>query len=285
MLGQVKFPCKHKNKKYILVLQVVDVSHRPLLSLRVCTTLGLVKFCKNVSVSSPLSSNNDMEMLNIYRIRAEEIVNQFSDIFNGYGKMEGEVTLEVDTTVPPVIQQPRRVPIALRDKLQAELDKLQQDGIITREYNHTEWVSNILLVRRGSEGSNALRICLDPIPLNKALKRPNLQFVTLDEILPELGQAKVFSTVDAKKGFWHVVLDENSSKLTSFWTPFGRYRWLRLPFGITSAPEIFQTKLQEIIHGLKGVECLADDLLIYGRGETFEEALVDHNRNLEKLLL
>lgn len=285
VLGQVKFPCKHKNKKYILVLQVVDVSHRPLLSLRVCTTLGLVKFCKNVSVSSPLSSNNDMEMLKIYRIRAEEIVDQFSDIFNGYGKMEGEVTLEVDTTVPPVIQQPRRVPIALRDKLQAELDKLQQDGIITREYNHTEWVSNILLVRRGSEGSNALRICLDPIPLNKALKRPNLQFVTLDEILPELGQAKVFSTVDAKKGFWHVVLDENSSKLTSFWTPFGRYRWLRLPFGITSAPEIFQTKLQEIIHGLKGVECLADDLLIYGRGETFEEALVDHNRNLEKLLL
>lgn len=56
-----------------------------------------------------------------------------------------------------------------------------------------------------------------------------------------------------------------------------------MPFGISSAPEIFQLKLQEIIQGLKGVECLADDLLIYGSGDTLKEALEDHNRNLEQL--
>lgn len=224
-------------------------------------------------------------MLRVYRISAEEIVRKFDDIFEGYGKMPGKVKLEIDTTVSPVIQQPRRVPIALRTLLKAELNKLEKDGIISREYNHTEWVSNLLLVKRGPKGSESLRICLDPIPLNKALKRPNLQFVTLDEILPELGQAQVFSTVDTRKGFWHVELEEASSKLTSFWTPFGRYRWLRLPFGISSAPEIFQTKLQEVIQGLDGVECLADDLLVYGRGRTFRDALENHNQNLESLLI
>ncbi|XP_065074181.1 uncharacterized protein K02A2.6-like [Ochlerotatus camptorhynchus] len=236
VLGQVKILCKHKEKKYRLVLQVVGVDHRPLLSLKVCTTLGLVKFCNTVAVvpAQPLQSETEQDMLKVYRIRAEEIVERNSDIFNGYGKMPGKVSLEIDTNVSPVIQQPRRVPIALRAPLKVELDNLEKDNIITREYNHTEW------------------------------------FVTLDEILPELDQAQVFSTVDARKGFWHVELDERSSKLTSFWTPFGRYRWLRLPFGISSAPEIFQTKLQEIIQGLDGVECLADDLLIYGRAYSFD---------------
>ncbi|XP_039451539.1 uncharacterized protein K02A2.6-like [Culex pipiens pallens] len=285
VMGQVKLPCKCQNKRYILVLQVVDVSHRPLLSLKVCTTFGLIKFCNSVSmVPAKATPEGAQDLMRIYRIEAEKIVDEFGDVFRGYGKFDGEVTLEIDESVPPVIQQPRRVPIALRPKLKAELDQLEKDGIIARVYSHTEWVSNILLVKRGIAGAESIRICLDPIPLNKALKIPNLQFVTLDEILPELGQAKVFSTVDARKGFWHVVLDEQSSKLTSFWTPFGRYRWLRLPFGISPAPEIFQSKLQGIVQGLNGVECIADDVLVYGRGATMEEALRDHNANLKNLL-
>ena len=67
------------------------------------------------------------------------------------------------------------------------------------------------------------------------------------------------------------------------WTPFGRYRWLRMPFGIAPAPEIFQKKMKEVIEGLENVECKADDLLIYSTIETLEEALIKHNRCLEKL--
>ena len=69
-----------------------------------------------------------------------------------------------------------------------------------------------------------IRVCLDPKDLNKVLKRSHYPMPTIDDILPELSRAKVFSVFDVKTGFWHVELDEKSSKLTCFNTPFGRYR-------------------------------------------------------------
>lgn len=281
VLGKVEVSCRHQGKTYRVVLQVVNMNHPPLLSVAVCTTLGLVKFCNTVhrEPCEPASS----QIMQKYREEARQIVRKFQDVFDGYGKMDGAVTLEIDETVKPVIQSPRRIPIAFREDLRKKIDQLAQDGIIRKELHHTDWVSNLVLVKKNCSGSDSLRVCLDPIPLNKALKRPNLQFTTLDEVLPELGKAVIFSTVDAKKGFWQVMLDDASSKLTTFWTPFGRYRWLRMPFGISSAPEIFQAKLQEALLGLQGIECLADDILIFGVGNTIEEALICHNRRLQQL--
>ncbi|XP_062556988.1 uncharacterized protein LOC134221827 [Armigeres subalbatus] len=286
VLGQVKVPCRRSGQKYRLILQVVDVDHRPLLSAKASRELGLVKFCEAVCFEGarvlPNGQSSTEEQLNIYRVQAQNIVAGYPNLFNGYGKFPGTVALEIDSSVPSSVQPPRRIPIAMRGKLKEELEALERDGIIVKEPHNTSWVSNLVIVQRAGVGSG-IRICLDPVHLNKALKRPHLQFTTLDEILPELGKAKVFSTVDTKKGFWHVVLDKPSSKLTTFWTPFGRYRWTRLPFGIASAPEIFQLKLQQIIQGLKGVENLADDVLIFGVGETLEEALIDHNVCLREL--
>ena len=78
--------------------------------------------------------------------------------------------------------------------------------------------------------------------------------------------------------------DEDSRKLTTFHTPFGRHKWLRMPFGICSAPEEFQRHVNEIIKGLEGVTSIADDQLVTGAGNTHEEALVDLDRNLIALL-
>ena len=92
--------------------------------------------------------------------------------------------------------------------------------------------------------------CLNPKPLNKALKRSQYPLPTIDDLLQELSRAQVFPVVDVKNGFWHVPLDDESSKLTTIATLWGCFQWLRMPFGILPAPEEFQRRLNEAIEGL-----------------------------------
>ena len=127
-----------------------------------------------------------------------------------------------------------------------------------------------------------IRICLDPTDLNQAVQRPKYQMPTLEELLPELSKARIFSSFHAKDGFYQVSLDEESSKLTTFWTPLGRYRYLRMPFGISLAQ--FESKLQECLADLPGVKVIRDDILVVGYGETDSEALINHDQNVIQLL-
>ena len=94
----------------------------------------------------------------------------------------------------------------------------------------------------------------------------------------------MFSILDVSKGFWHVLLDEPSSFLTTFHTPFGRYRWRRMPFGICSAPEVFQRCMHELIEGLQGIEVVADDFVVVSLGKTKESAVRNHDDNLQGFL-
>ena len=103
-------------------------------------------------------------------------------------------------------------------------------------------------------------------------------------MLPELAQAKVFSKLDLASGYWHIELDEESSLLTTFNTPFGRYKWRCLPFGICVSSEIFQKRLHQALEGLDGVLCIADDIIVYGKGETLEVANRNHDQSLQNLL-
>ena len=180
----------------------------------------------------------------------------------------------------PVQHTPRRVPVALRDEVKEKLLDLEKKGIIKKVTTPTEWISSMVIVAKPGK----IRICLDPRDLNKALKRPKYQMPTLEEILPRLAKAKVFSTLDAKDGFYQIGLDDESSMKTAFWTPFGRYRYLRMPFGVSLAPEEFECKLHEKLDDLPGVVVLRDDVLVMGYGETQEEAIEDHDSNLIKLL-
>ena len=132
--------------------------------------------------------------------------------------------------------------------------------------------------------NGTLRICLDPKDLNCAIQREHYPLPTIEDIATRLHGAKVFSVLDVRNGFWHVKLDESSSLLTTFHTPFGRYRWKRMPFGISSAPEVFQRRMHELIEGLVGVEVIADDFVAVGCGETLEKAIQDHDTNLRTLI-
>ena len=162
-----------------------------------------------------------------------------------------------------------------------ELDRLQSLGIIEQVTDPTPWVSSLVTVLKPN---GQIRVCIDPKDLNRVLRRSHYPTPTIDEILPELSRAKVFSTVDAKNGFWHVEPDDDSSHFTTFNSPFGRFRWLRLPFGLCTAPEEFQQRLNHALEGLKGIRTIHDDILVFGEGSTEDETLVDHDRNLRSLM-
>ena len=198
-------------------------------------------------------------------ITLEYVKQHFSTVFEGEVCFEDELHLEVDESVAPVKMPVRRVPVGLKGKLKDELKKMEKAGIISRVNSPTDWVSSLVIVKKPS---GKLRICIDPKTLNKALKRSHYPLPVIEDLLPELSDAKVFSKCDVKNAFWHVKLDEASSYLTTFETPFGRYKWNKMPFGISPASEYFQYYLEKNLEGLAGIKPIADDILIYGKGET-----------------
>jgi transposase InsO family protein len=277
--GETCLKIVRDGRKHDVKFQITDFNHKPLISADTSLEMNLIKVCYTLN-SSGMQKNRTISD-DVSERTARDLLNQFADVFDGLGKLNKyTIKLEVDENVAPIIQNPRRVPVAMRKPLEEKITELLKDDIIAKVERHTDWVSNVLIVKRNDK----LRLCLDPIDLNRALKCPNYQMPTLDEILPDLSNAKVFTTLDAKQGFWQLCLDEPSSFLTTFWTPQGRFRWKRVPFGISPAPEIYQKVQNEIIEGLKNVKAMADDLLVYGCGDTFEEALIDHNINLKNLL-
>ena len=124
----------------------------------------------------------------------------------------------------------------------------------------------------------AIRICVDLTKLNQSVRRERHMLPSVEQTLAQLGGATVFSKLDANSGFWQIELTKESSQLTTFITPFGRYCFNRLPFGITSASEHFQKGMSEILQGLEGVVCLIGDILVYGK--TQEE----HDKHLTTIL-
>ena len=170
----------------------------------------------------------------------------------------------------------RRTKISSQDndltkrKIRDELQRLVDAGIIVPVDEPTDWVSQMSV----AEKKAGIRICIDPRPLNEALKREHYKLPTLEDVLPDLTKAKVFSVCDLKSGYLHCELDHASSLLTTFATPFGRYRWLRLPFGLKVSSEIFQKRLHHALEGLEGVRCIADDVIIWGRTDEEHDARV-----------
>ena len=157
---------------------------------------------------------------------------------------------------------------------------MEADAIIAKVAEPTPWVSS--MVRKKNVD---VRICIDQRDLNKVVKQYHNPMPTMDEIVARLPQAKVFSVLDAKSGFWQEKLSEDSCKLTMLNTPFGRYFWKRTSFGIKCAPEVWQRKAHEgLIEGLDGVEVIMDDFLVVGCGDTVEKAIKYHDRNLFALL-
>ena len=118
---------------------------------------------------------------------------------------------------------------------------------------------------------------MDLTKLNESVCRER-HLPAVEQTLAQLAVAQVFTKLDANSGFWQIPLSTDSSLLTTFLTPFGRYCFNRLPFGITSAPEHFQRRMSALLEGIEGVVCMMDDVLVHGKDQD------QHNDRLLKVL-
>ena len=147
----------------------------------------------------------------------------------------------------------------MRGKLKEELNRMESLDAIEKVNDPSDWVNSLVIV----EKPNRVRICLDPRNLNRAIKKEHYPMKIVEDITHQLAGAKFFSTLDASNGFWSIVLDQDSSRLTTFNTPFGRYRYKRLPFGISSAPEVFQKRMSQIFENIEGCDVIMDHILVW----------------------
>ena len=148
-------------------------------------------------------------------------------------------------------------------------------GVISKVDLPTPWCAGMVVIPKRS---GTVRICVDLKPLNESVLREVHPIPTVDDILGELSGATIFSKLDANSGFWQIPLAAESRLLTTVITPFGRYCFNKLPFGISSAPELFQKRMSILLEGLDGVVCLMDDVLVVGKNQH------EHDERLIKVL-
>lgn len=264
--GVIKLNCSaNKTRNCQLSFVVVDDANnnkiKPLLGLDGCVKLNLIKRINDLTV------DNQKKM---------EILKRNEDIFNGTGLIKNyECHIKVDKSVAPVIRPPRRVPLAIRDRLQEKLNLLERGKIIEKIDGPVTWLSNLVVIEKSDGG---LRVCLDPTDLNKAIIKTPALIPTLQEVTSQLTGKFWFSLLDLKEGFYNIKLDKESSNYCAFSTPFGCYKFLRLPFGVSNAPEEFQRVNTSIFSDIPGLIIYFDDILIATETEK------EHDEVLNKVL-
>lgn len=250
-----------KGKEYPVRFVVVD-NGPSLLGSAACERLGLVK-----RVDSVQQCRRSMEdaVADTKHYTIPEVKGQLSALPFVH-------KIVIKEGARPVIRPARRVPISLRESLREELDRMEKLGVIHRQEEPTDWVSDMVVVKKSN---GALRVCLDPKDLNTAISREHYQLPTRDEIFAEISGATHFSKLDASQAFWQVKLSEDSKALTAFNTPFGRYAYDRLAYGLCSAPEVFHRTMEQMFGDLEGVRVFMDDILVWGPDETVHQARLD----------
>jgi len=228
----------------------------------------------------PLLGRECSQKLNLLRLGPcalkEDVMSQYKDCFTGLGKLKGyQAKIHTDPSVKPIAQKPRRIPFSLRSKVEDKLQELMDLDIIEKVSGPTPWVSPVVVVPK-SRGD--IRLCVDMRQANRAVIRERHPIPTFDEVLENMKGSTVFSKLDLNMGFHQIELEEESRSITTFVTHTGLYRYKRLNFGISMAPEIYQNVIHQVIADCEGAENISDDIIVHGKGTE------EHDANLEKTM-
>ena len=260
-IGTTALKCQHNGITTDLVFHVVDRPVQSLIGLQDSLKLKLITLSPDIHEVK----TSDIPELQLYQ-----------DLFDGsLGKLPVKYKMTLTKNATPIVRAAHKIPVAIKDKVKAEINQMERDGIISSVTEPTDWVSNLVAAKK--KGKDELRICLNPHDLNNVLKRPHHPLKTVEEVLSDLTNARVFTTLDAKNGFWQIPLEEESSKLTTFATPFGRYKFNRMPYGIKSGSEVFQRAMDDLFKH-QPCKIVVDDILIWGASQQ------DHDQKLKVVL-
>jgi hypothetical protein len=232
----------------------------------------------------PLLGRKTATELGVLKLQIpEQFVNSVTDrvarhkvLFQGIGKLkEYQMKLHIDPQVRPVAQSVRRTAFSLRGKIEEKLDELLHEDIIEKVDGPTPWVNPVVVVPKAN---GEVRLCVDMRCANKAIIRERHPIPTIDEILQDMQEGGVFSKLDLKWGYHQIELSEESRSITTFVTHKGLFRYKRLMFGISSAPEKYQQVIQQVLQDCSGTANISDDIIIYGSDQG------EHDKRLEKVL-
>lgn len=198
-------------------------------------------------------------------------------MFKGLGCFQNEYEILLKDNANPIAHAPRRVPYAIANKLKIKLEELEQNKIIEKANEYSEWVNFLVTVEK-KDKNKSLRLCIDPAELNKNILNEHSLMPTFDEIASKLHDMKYFTVLDLKDGFWQVKLTKESQKLCTFATPFGNYRFLRMPFGIKTASNVFQRMNTQNFGDIQNTLLYIDDILVMGKTKK------EHDLALKKVL-
>ncbi|XP_055711553.1 uncharacterized protein K02A2.6-like [Phlebotomus papatasi] len=193
-----------------------------------------------------------------------------------FPKIKGvKLRIPIDESITPVCQHPRRPPIALLGRVEEKLKELLRLDIIEEVTGHSPWASPLVIVPKGLDD---IRLCVDMRVANKAIKREHRLMPTFDDFLPQLKNAKIFSRLDIKDAFHQVEIDERCRNITTFITHQGAFRYKRLMFGISCAPELFQRTMEQMLAKCPNTIIYIDDLVIFGENNQ------EHDEAVQRVL-
>ena len=238
---------------------------------------------------SPLLGRNWLSMLkldwqNVFKVETnrslQDVLTCFGEVFNeGLGKAEGvQAKIFVHPQSTPIFHKARPVPYALKAKVEAELDRLQEHGII-EPVRFADWAAPIVPVLK-RDGS--IRICGDyKVTANRVARLDKYPLPRIEDLFASLSGGTCFSKLDLSHAYQQIELEKESRKYTIINTHKGLFRYNRLPFGIASAPSIFQRVMDTLLQGIPGVCVYIDDILV--AGSTEEEHLARLSEVLKRL--
>ena len=207
----------------------------------------------------------------------QPLLDKYADVFKdelGTLKLM-KAQLQVQSQVAPKFCKPRPVPFALKEALEKELSRLEQLGIL-QKVNHSDWAAPIVVVPKGD---GCLRVCGDyKVTVNPVLAVDKYPLPKPDDLMAQLAGGQKFSKLDLSQAYQQILLDENSRKFVTINTHLGLFQYTRVPFGVASAPALFQKTMDTLLQGIPNTLCYLDDILITGKSDA------EHLQNLEEVL-